>query len=248
MDGARPIADESLKTAPPDVPKVRAMGSGTGSDRTRSHVKVALEVVHHDRWVLGGLRDGRLRVIAQSRPRPASAPAAQPGPMADVRPIYSELSPIARRCLYERHPLAVNSIADPRDHQDDWEIYWPALVYAPVGLADTRPVGLLIVGSRSQHWYTQAEIDYVAALGVALTAAVSCVTGPLGRLSPRERRFALLIAEGLSDEEIALALELDPPTVKRASDAILRKLAVRSRYDLRDLVPGLSATDRPQVL
>jgi DNA-binding CsgD family transcriptional regulator len=223
------------------------MGSGTGSDRTRSHVKVALEVVHHDRWVLGGLRDGRLRVIAQSPARPAhaSTPAA---PVADVRPIYSELSPLARRCLYERHPLAVNSIADPRDHQDDWEIHWPALVYAPVGLADTRPVGLLIVGSRGQHWYTQAEIDYVAALGVALTATVASVTGPLGRLTPRERRFALLIAQGLSDEEIAHALELDERTAKRASDAILRKLAVRSRYEVRDLVPGLGTTDRPQVI
>jgi len=204
------------------------MGSRTGSDRTRAHVKAALEVVHHDRWLLGGLRDGRLRIIAQS-PVPASSRPAEPSPpkTTTIRAIYSELSPLARRCLYERHPLAVNSLVDFRDHQDDWEVHWPALVYAPVGLADTRPVGLIIVGSRQQHWYTQSEIDYVAALGVALTAAVSCVTGPLGRLTPRERRFALLIAEGLSDEEIALALEVDPHVAKRASDGILRKLEIR---------------------
>lgn len=144
--------------------------------------------------------------------------------------------------------MAVNSIVDPREHQDDWEIHWPALVYAPVGLADTRPVGLLIVGSRTQHWYTQAEIDYLAALGVALTATVASITGPLGRLTPRERRFALLIAEGLSDEEIAVALDLDQRIAKRAADAVLRKLSVRSRHEVRDLVPGLSTTDRPQVI
>lgn len=221
---------------------VAAMGSGTSVDRTRTHISLALEVIHHDRWVLGGLRDGRLRLIAQA-PGPNTVPDAD-----EVRPIYTELTPLARRCLYERHPLAVNSTVDPRDHQDDWEITWPALVYAPVGLPEARPVGLVIVGSNTQHWYTQAEIDYIARLGIALTAAVSCVTGPLGRLTPRERRFALLIAEGLSDEEIAVALALDDRRVRRASDQILKKLAVRSRHEVRDLVPGLGSTERPQVI
>jgi DNA-binding CsgD family transcriptional regulator len=205
--------------------------------------------VHHDRWVLGGLRDGRLRIIAQSPAGVGPGPAASSRPRAsNIRPIYAELTPLARRCLYERQPLAVNSMVDPREHDDDWEIHWPALIYAPVGLVDTRPVGLIIIGSSTQHWYTQAEIDYVAALGVALTAAVSSVTGPLGRLTPRERRFALLIADGLSDEEIALALAVDARTVMRASDAILSKLEIRSRHDLRQLIPGLASTDRPQVM
>jgi len=120
-------------------------------------------------------------------------------------------------------------------------------VYAPVGLADMRPVGLLVVGSQTQHWYTQFEIDFIAALGIALTAAVSCLTGPLGRLTPRERRFALLIAEGLSDEEIARALALDDAATRKASDTILRKLALRSRHEVRELVPGLASSSRALI-
>ncbi len=201
---------------------------------------MALQAIHHDRWVVGGLRDGRLRVIAQS--------TVAEGAPAQVLPIYQDLSPLARRCLYERQPLALNSLIDPREHQDDWEIHWPAIVYAPIGLVDARPVGLLIVGSRSQHWYQQAEIDYIAALGIALTAAVSCVTGPLGRLTPRERRFAILIAEGLSDEEIGRALAVDTRVARRASDQVLRKLSIRSRHEVRDLVPGLSTSTRALVL
>ncbi len=216
------------------------MSRPTAVDRTRNHVNLALGRIHHDRWVLGGLRDGRMRVIAQSPPLPGS-------PDAPVRPIYTELSPLARRCLYERHPLAVNSMVDSRDHQDDWEVHWPAIVYAPVGLADTRPVGLMIVGSSTQHWYTQFEIDFVGAIGIALTAAVSCVTGPLGRLRPRERRFALLIAEGLSDEEIAVALDLDEQVARRASGSILRKLALRSRHEVGELVPGLTTSSRALI-
>lgn len=217
-----------------------AMARPTTIDRTRNHVKLALSRIHHDRWVLGGLRDGRLRVIAESPGRPRTESAA-------IRPIYSELSPLARRCLYERHSLAVNSMVDPREHEDDWEVHWPAIVYAPVGIADTRPVGLMIVGSATQHWYTQFEIDYVAALGIALTAAVSCLTGPLGRLTPRERRFAILIADGLSDEEIASALELDEVAARRASGHILRKLALRSRHEVRELVLGLTTSSRALI-
>ena len=218
--------------------------------RTRTHLTVALGVVPHDRWVLGGLRDGRLRVLAEwarGRRRVPTEGERTIRVRSSVRPIYTELSPLARRCLFERHPLCVTSVAD--GHRDDveWETEWPSVLYVPVGLPSTRPVGLIIVGSRTPHWYTQDEIDFVAALGVSMTATVSAVTGPLGRLTPRERRFALLIAEGLSDEEIAHALELDDAAVRRASDTLLRKLALRSRYEVRDLVPGLAAA-RPEVL
>src|SRR5581483_3054085 len=145
-------------------------------DKTKTHLALALEVVHHDRWLLGGLRDGRLRVIAQS---PPLAPGADQN--GGVQPIYQELSQLARRCLYERHPLAVTSMIENPIPDHDWEAGWPALIYAPVGLPKNRPVGIIILGSRTEHWYTQDEIDYVAAIGVTLTAVVSCVTGPLGR-------------------------------------------------------------------
>lgn len=214
------------------------MYSSIDIDKTRSQLALALDVLHHDRWLLGGVRDGRLRVIAGS-----DGPDRQPR----IQPLYQEMSQMARRCLYERHPVAVTSVVEPRSGDGDWETEWPALIYAPVGLPRARPVGILIVGSRIEHWYTQDEIDYVSALGVTLTTAVSCLTGPLGRLLPEERRVALLIAEGLSDAEIARALGSTEGPVARVSDSVLKKLDVRSRTDVRDLVPEIKAGVKPNV-
>lgn len=208
-------------------------------EKTRTHLALALDVLHHDRWLLGGVRDGRLRVIADSTVED-DADA--------VQPIFIELSALARRSLYERHPLAVTSIVEPRRRGGDWESDWPALIYAPVGIPRSRPVGILIVGSRSEHWYTQEEIDYVSALGVTLTTAVSCYTGPLGRLSPAERRIAVLVAEGLSDAEIARAVGSTGETVERIVSGILRKLAARTRTDVRSMVPGAWSAPKPAVL
>lgn len=229
-----------MRIAGPPLPSYRAAMQVTiDLDKTRTNLALALDVLHHDRWLLGGMRDGRMRIIADST-------TAEPG--KPVQPLYQDLSQMARRCLYERHPLAVTSIVEPRIPDGDWEIDWPALIYAPVGLPRARPVGILIVGSRMEHWYTQDEIDYVSAIGVTLTTAVSCLTGPLGRLTPHERRAALLIAEGLSDAEIARATGSTPPAVARISDSVLRKLDVRSRTDVRDLVPEIKAGVRPTLL
>lgn len=207
-------------------------------DKTRSHLSLALDVLHHDRWLLGGVRDGRLRVVADSTLE------AEP-----VQPLYLELSPMARRCLYERHPLAVTSIVENRRAAEgDWETEWPALIYAPVGIPRTRPVGILIVGSETEHWYMQDEIDYVSALGVTLTTAVSCLTGPLGRLAPAERKVALLMAEGMSDAEIARATGTTSTVVAKVTDSVLRKLSVRSRREVRELVPGVPPAGKPTLL
>lgn len=208
-------------------------------DKTRTHLALALDVLHHDRWLLGGVRDGRLRVIADSTVEDGSE---------SVQPIFIELSALARRCLYERHPLAVTSIVEPRRRGGDWETDWPALIYAPVAIPRARPVGILIVGSRTEHWYTQEEIDYVSALGVTLTTAVSCCTGPLGRLAPAERRIAVLVAEGLSDAEIARAVGSTPSAVTSLVEAILGKLSARSRADVRAMVPGAWSATKPAVL
>ncbi|HEX6348367.1 MAG TPA: hypothetical protein VF160_03135 [Candidatus Dormibacteraeota bacterium] len=204
--------------------------------KTRKHLALALDVVHHDRWVFGGLRDGRLRVMGDSET------AKEP----PVQPLFMQLSHLSRRCLFERHPIAVSSVVDPIGY-DDWERDWPALIYVPIGVPKTRPVGLLIVGCAKEHWYTQDEIDYVAALGVTLTANVSAVTGPLGRLNEEERHAAQLIAEGLSDSEVARALAIDDDTAHKLADAALRKLSLRSRFDLRELFPYQSRI-RPHLV
>ena len=205
-------------------------------DKTRKHLALALDVVRHDRWLFGGMRDGRLRVIGDS----------EMDREAPVQAIFMDLSHLSRRCLFERHPIAVSSVVDPVGY-DDWERDWPALIYVPVGLPKTRPVGILIVGASKEHWYTQEEIDYVAALGVTLTAAVNAVTGPLGRLTIEERHAAQLIAEGLSDPEVAHALAVDSEQARSLADSVLRKLSLRSRFELGDLFPYQSRT-RPRLL
>jgi DNA-binding CsgD family transcriptional regulator len=205
-------------------------------EQTRRHLALALEAVHHDRWVFGGLRDGRLRIIGDSETERE----------APVQPIFMELSHLSRRCLFERHPIAVSSVVDPIGY-DDWERDWPALIYVPIGVPKTRPVGLLIVGCSKEHWYTQDEIDYVAALGVTLTAAVSAVTGLLGRLSVEERHVAQLIAEGFSDLEVAKALAVQADQARALADDVLRKLSLRSRFELRELFPYHSRI-RPHLL
>src|SRR5258708_6045540 len=99
--------------------------------------------------------------------RPAAPQPPHPPPPPPPRgppPLAAPPLPRARPCLCERRPLAgsrpgAGPPAEP-GHRPDWEMDWPALLYAPVGLPGRRPVGLLIVGARTGHWYHQQEIDY----------------------------------------------------------------------------------------
>src|SRR3981081_3925726 len=109
------------------------------------HLGHAMALVRQDRWLLGALREGRLKVLADSNPE-----LHRPYRRTRV------LTHLARRCLHENQPPTVASIDAgaphaPRRQPPDWELTWPALLYAPVGLPGRRPVGLLIVGSRSAH-------------------------------------------------------------------------------------------------
>jgi DNA-binding CsgD family transcriptional regulator len=200
-------------------------------DATRSRLELAMELVRQDRWQLSGLRDGRLKPIADSLPQ------------LGRRTVRSrELSPLARRCLYERKPLTVSTILEvqPDPGVEDWEMDWPAILYAPVGVPGARPVGLLIVGSRRPHWYDQEEIDYVSSIAVTLTACVLTFTGPLGRLRPPERQIAQLLGEGMSTDEIAAAMKLDREAAREQVAGVLQKLSLRSRRQIGELMP-----DRP---
>src|SRR5262249_23585357 len=150
----------------------------------------AMALLRQDRWLLGAVRDGKLKVLADSSPELHR-------PFRRTRP----LTHLARRCLHERRPLTASAlggpVADPGP-VEDWELDWPALLYAPVGMPGQRPLGLLVVGARGDHWYRQQEIDYAAALGVALTGLVLATAGPLSRLNRRELQAAHLVAQGLS--------------------------------------------------
>jgi DNA-binding CsgD family transcriptional regulator len=195
----------------------------------------AMALVRQDRWLLGAVRDGKLKVLADSSPelhRPYRRTRA--------------LTHLARRCLHERRPLTVSSLEAPEERpvepRPDWELDWPALLYAPVGMPSRRPLGLLVMGSHAPHWYTQHEIDYAAALGVTLTGLVLALGGPLTRLSDRERQTAQLIAQGMSLPETSIALRLGLEEARELVDTVLRKLSVRSPGQLADCWPHLEPT------
>ncbi|HEY4026840.1 MAG TPA: hypothetical protein VGO86_10465 [Candidatus Dormibacteraeota bacterium] len=185
----------------------------------------ALALLRQDRWLLAALRDGKLKVLADSSPELHR-------PYRRTRP----LTHLARRCLHERRPLTVSSLGSVAADaiQLDWEMEWPALLYTPVGMPGQRPVGLLVAGARTGHWYRQQEIDYAAALGVTLTGLVLALSGPLTRLSGRELEAARLIAQGLSVPETSIALRLGADEARDLVDRVLRKLSVRSPGQLVD--------------
>jgi DNA-binding NarL/FixJ family response regulator len=58
----------------------------------------------------------------------------------------------------------------------------------------------------------------------------------LDRLTERQREVAALVAEGLSNEEIASRLFLSPATVKSHLTAVMRRLDVRTRTQLAILL------------
>jgi DNA-binding NarL/FixJ family response regulator len=58
----------------------------------------------------------------------------------------------------------------------------------------------------------------------------------LDRLTERQRDVATLVAEGLSNEEIASRLFLSPATVKSHLTAVMRRLDIRTRTQLAILL------------
>ncbi len=67
--------------------------------------------------------------------------------------------------------------------------------------------------------------------------------GGLHRLSLSETRVARLVAEGLSDEEIATRLAISVVTVSAELAEVLRKLGLRSRTELALLAPERAPAD-----
>ena len=106
----------------------------------------------------------------------------------------------------------------------DWELDWPALLYAPVGDAGERPTGLLILGCRHDHWYTEEDIAYAISLGGALAPLVAGLRGPLGRLNESEGEVAQLLSYGLSTQEIARAIQVEDGRSRTLVDSVTRKL------------------------
>jgi hypothetical protein len=189
------------------------MGQLPQLQQARRRLGLALDGLCHDRWVLGYLRAGWLQPIATSE---VSRRFLQGRP----------LMPLARRALYEKRPTVMNSlIENPNPSMGyDWELDWPSLLYAPVGEASERPIGLLVIGCRRDHWYSEEDVSYAVSLGTALAPLVAALRGPLGRLNESEGEVAQLLSCGLSAQEIARAMRIDDRTTRALVEGVARKL------------------------
>jgi DNA-binding CsgD family transcriptional regulator len=189
------------------------MGQLPEFQQARTRLGLALDLLCHDRWVLGFLRGGWLQPIAASE---VSRRFLQSRP----------LMPLARRALYEKRPMVVNSvIAIPTPSNGyDWELDWPALLYAPVSEPGQRPIGLLLLGCRRDHWYSDEDVTYAGSLGMTLAPMVAALRGPLGRLNETEGEIAQLLSYGLSTQEIARAIQVNEETAQALVDGVTRRL------------------------
>jgi DNA-binding CsgD family transcriptional regulator len=174
---------------------------------------LALDALSNDRWVLGYLRGGALQPIAASEIAPR---------LLQSRP----LTPLSRRALYEKRPVVVNSVSENPNPTTgyDWELDWPAILYAPVGELGQRPIGLLTVGCRRDHWYTEADVHYAVSLGITLAPMVEALRRPLSRLNGIESEVAQLLSYGLSEPEIARAMKVPERRARSIVDDVVRKL------------------------
>jgi len=189
------------------------MGQLPQFQQARRRLGLALDGLCHDRWVLGYLRAGWLQPIAASE---VSRRFLQGRP----------LMPLARRALYEKRPTVMNALVEnPNPSMGyDWEMDWPALLYAPVGDPGERPIGLLVIGCRRDHWYTEEDVTYAISLGTTLATMVAALRGPLGRLNESEGEVAQLLSYGLSAQEIARAIRVDDHASLELVESVTRKL------------------------
>ena len=182
----------------------------------RRQLGLALEVLCHDRWVLGFLRGGSLQPIAASE---VSRRLLRPRP----------LLPLSRRALYEQRPIAVNSVLPYVDPSGgfDWELDWPAIIYAPVAPENQRPIGLLVLGCRRDYWYSDEDVLYASSLSTALAPIVASLRGPFGRMTEAESEVAQLLACSMSRSEIARAIKAEESRTQVLIDAVTRKFEPR---------------------
>jgi DNA-binding CsgD family transcriptional regulator len=145
------------------------------------------------------------------------------------------LMPLSRRALYERKPVIVNSVLarDDSATDEDWELDWPTILYAPVGEIDQRPIGLLVVGCRRDHWYAEEDVAQSYTLGISLAPMVAALRGPLSRLNESETMVAQLLGHGFSPSEMARAMTIAEPRARMLVDSVMRKLRSVTDDDLR---------------
>jgi DNA-binding CsgD family transcriptional regulator len=197
------------------------MGQLPDLQQARRRLGLALSALANDRWVLGYLRGGCVRPIAASEISRRFLQGQQ-------------LRPLSRRALYEQKPIVVNTVIEAEEgaSEYDWELDWPCIMYAPIGESGQRPIGLLIVGCRRDHWYSDEDVAYAQALGRSLAPMVAALRGPLGRLKEEETAVAHLLGHGFSSEEIGRAMGTDERRARALVESVSRKLQTVSNQDL----------------
>ena len=197
------------------------MGQLPDLQEARRRLGLALDAVCHDRWVLGYLRNGSMRPITGSE---VSRRVLQ----------TRSLAPVSRRALYERRPLVINSLFEKPEMANsyDWELDWPAILYAPIGKLGCGPIGLLVIGCRQDHWYTEEDIAYAHTLGVSLAPLVAALKGPMSRLNESQREVFQLLSYGLSASEIAHAMRTDHHRARTLVDQVSKKMQSVSADEL----------------
>jgi hypothetical protein len=195
------------------------MGQLLDLQETRRRLGLALEVLCHDRWVVGFLRGGALQPVAASE---ISRRLLQAHP----------LQPLSRRALFEQRPVVVNSVFPYTTPAAgfDWELDWPAIMYAPIGEIGQRPIGLLVLGCRRDYWYSEEDVQYASGLGTALAPIVSSLRGPLGRMTEAEAEVVQLMSCGMSREEIAQAIKAGHVQTDALISSVKRKLSQRAPH------------------
>jgi DNA-binding NarL/FixJ family response regulator len=117
-----------------------------------------------------------------------------------------------------------------------------ARLLADVDRAAAVPEAQAALALYEQLGAPEAEIcvTVLKRLGIAASYHPVRVTTPLADLSRREREVIRLVAEGLSNPEIARRLFIAPKTVEHHVSSILSKLGLRSRLDVvKGLDPAL---------
>jgi DNA-binding CsgD family transcriptional regulator len=193
------------------------MGQLLDLAEARRRLGLALEILCHDRWVLGFLRGGSMQPIAASEVSRR---------LLQCRPLL----PLSRRALFEQRPVVVNSVFPYTNPSStfDWELDWPAIIYAPIGEARQRPIGLLILGCRRDYWYSDDDVEYAGTLSAALAPLVAALRGPLGRMNDAEMEVVQLMSCGMSAPEIARALKTDEARAQTLVHAVTKKLNQRT--------------------
>jgi DNA-binding NarL/FixJ family response regulator len=94
---------------------------------------------------------------------------------------------------------------------------------------DARAVGAS--GFVSKQWGTRDIASAIRMVGLGMTVFPPVAKETVGLLSERESEVLNLMAEGATNQEIAVRLFLSPHTIKDHTTAVYRKLKVRNRAE-----------------